>query len=110
MQVCTLTIAQFTRPADPGSGSEAKNSSFATKVRELVFRALHAKIILYLFPISGRDDIGNVTIIAHQRIRTSTVCSTEPGFYLDGEFGIRLETIMAVVKAKTPVSTFKRFG
>ncbi len=41
---------------------------------------------------------------------TNSTCSkslsllSEPGFYLDGQFGIRLETIMEVVKAQTPVS------
>ena len=29
---------------------------------------------------------------------------SEPGFYVDGDFGVRLETIMEVVKADTPVS------
>ncbi len=29
---------------------------------------------------------------------------TEPGYYQDGEFGIRLETIVTVVEKKLPVS------
>ena len=36
--------------------------------------------------------------------KKSTYFFSEPGFYVDGDFGIRLETIMEVVKADTPVS------
>ena len=32
-------------------------------------------------------------------------CLPEPGYYLDGEFGIRLEDVALVVEAKTKVKT-----
>ena len=34
----------------------------------------------------------------------SFLCFTEPGYYEDGVFGIRLETVVVAVPAKTEVS------
>jgi hypothetical protein len=46
----------------------------------------------------------------HEELRILTLhindirkCILEPGYYEDGEFGIRLETAVVVVNASTPV-------
>ena len=46
----------------------------------------------------------NKSNLLSQCIKNLRIVFSEPGFYVDGDFGIRLETIMEVVKSDTPVS------
>lgn len=39
-------------------------------------------------------------------VNTWTVCVVEPGYYEDGDFGIRIENLILIVEADTKVSMY----